>query len=112
MPRANKRRRLYKQQSRTSDGKFGPKKKNKQLPSQNKLINSEETDDNIYGEFNDANEWGDDDDSGWEDEIDFEKEKNIQLKLLRKGLGKLNNYFTVIVFFLLIIHIYFRVGCG
>ena len=33
-------------------------------------------------------------------EIDFEKEKDIQLKLLSKGLGKLNNYhFTVIVFF-------------
>ena len=100
MPRVKKRQRLYKQQSRTSDGKFGPKKKNKQLPSQNKLINTEETDDNIYGEFNDASEWEDDNDSGWEDEIDFEKEKDIQLKLLRKGLGKLNNYhFTVIIFF-------------
>ncbi len=84
----------------TVSNKFGLKKKNKQLPSQNKLINSEETDDNIYGEFNDASEWGDDDDSGWEDEINFEKEKDIQFKLLRKGLGKLNNYyFTVIVFF-------------
>ncbi|CAI2177240.1 12061_t:CDS:2 [Funneliformis geosporum] len=28
------------------------------------------------------NEWGDDDGSRWEDEIDFEKEKNIQLKEL------------------------------
>lgn len=100
MPRVKKQQKLYKQQSRTLDGKFGLKKKNEQLPSQNKLIHSEETNDNIYGEFNDddANEWEDDDDSGWEDEIDFEKEKSIQLKLLRKELGKLNNYFTVIVF--------------
>ncbi|CAG8719462.1 11977_t:CDS:1, partial [Funneliformis mosseae] len=59
---------------------------NKQLPSQNKLINTKETDNNIYGEFNDASKWKDDNDSKWEDKIDFEKEKDIQLKLLRKGL--------------------------
>lgn len=108
MPRVKKRQKLYKQQSRTSDGKFGPK----QLSSQIKLINNKETDDNIFGGFNDANEWGDDDDSGWEDEIDFEKEKNTQLELLRKGLGNLiiiySNCFIINHSYCT----YFRVGCG
>lgn len=35
-----------------------------------------------------AEEWGDDDDSGWEDEFDLEKEKNTQSKLMMIELGK------------------------
>ena len=76
MPPVKKRRKLYKQQFRTSDGKFGPKKmKNKQLAAQNKINKSEEADDNIFEletpELEDMEEWGDDDDSGWEDEVDL-----------------------------------------
>jgi len=49
--------------------------KNKQLPIQNEINNSKEADDNIFEletpEFEDAEEWGDDDDSGWEDEVNL-----------------------------------------
>src|SRR5581483_4480550 len=76
MPPVKKRQKLYKQQFRTSDGRFGPKKmKNKRLPAQNKINNSEEADNNIFeletSELEDMEEWGDDDDSGWEDEVDL-----------------------------------------
>ena len=89
MPPVKKQQKLYKQQLRTSDGRFGPKKvKNKQLPTQNEINNSKEADDNIFEletpEFEDAEEWGDDDDSGWEDEIDLEKGKETQAELGKK----------------------------
>ncbi|RIA88737.1 hypothetical protein C1645_825920 [Glomus cerebriforme] len=49
--------------------------KNKRLPAQNEINNCEEVDDNIFEletpELEDAEEWGDNDDSGWEDEVDL-----------------------------------------
>jgi hypothetical protein len=87
MLQIKKRKKLYKQQLRTSNGKFGPKK----------LINNENelTDGNVndYIELNIAEGW-DDDGSGWEDDIELEKEKEIQSKLTMLGLGK---YFYLIL---------------
>jgi hypothetical protein len=89
MPPIKKRKKIHKQQSRTLDGRFGPRKmNNKQLPTQNELNNSEGTDDDIFAleisELEDMEEWGDDDDSGWEDEIDLEKGKETQAELGKK----------------------------
>lgn len=84
MPPIKRRKKLHKQQSRTLDGRFGPKRINKQLPTQNELNNNEGTDDDIF-ELKDMEEWGDDDDSGWEDEINLEKEKE---KFMNAELGK------------------------
>ncbi|GBC21156.2 hypothetical protein RIR_jg24235.t1 [Rhizophagus irregularis DAOM 181602=DAOM 197198] len=83
MPPVKKRQKLYKQQFRTSDGRFGTKKRsNNNHPTQYELNIREGTDDvTLELEFS-AEEWGDDDDSGWEDEFDLEKEKNTQSKLM------------------------------
>jgi hypothetical protein len=115
MPPIKTRKKLYKQQSRTSEGRFGPKKmNNKQLPTQNELNNNEEADDDIFEleipELEDAGEWGDNDDSGWEDEIDLEKEKETQLKFMKAELGK-KTIILIICFFIYSFIIVFRVEC-
>ncbi|CAB4385606.1 unnamed protein product [Rhizophagus irregularis] len=89
MPPVKKRQKLYKQQFQTLDGRFGPKKRsNNNHPTQYELNNREGTDDvTLELEFS-VEEWGDDDDSGWEDEFDLEKEKKTQSKLMMIELGK------------------------
>ncbi|CAB5365272.1 unnamed protein product [Rhizophagus irregularis] len=70
-------------------GRFGPKKRsNNNHPTQYELNNREGTDDvTLELEFS-AEEWGDDDNSGWEDKFDLEKKKKTQSKLMMIELGK------------------------
>ncbi|PKY56955.1 hypothetical protein RhiirA4_508603 [Rhizophagus irregularis] len=94
MPPAKKRQKLYEQQSRTSDGRFGPKIMNQRLSVRN---DSEGVDDYSFEleiQLESAEEWGNDDDSGWEDEIDLEKEKEAQSKFMMAKLEwNVNNEF-------------------
>ena len=102
MPQVKKRQRLYKQQFRTSDGRFESNRI--QLLVQNELNNNEEADDNIFEleipELDDADEWRNDDDSEWEDVVDMEKEKEAQSKFMMTELGKESNDFKIICFYL------------
>ncbi|CAB5357482.1 unnamed protein product [Rhizophagus irregularis] len=94
MPPAKKRQKLYEQQSRTSDGRFGPKRMNQRFSVRN---DSEGVDDYSFEleiQLESAEEWGNDDDSGWEDEIDLEKEKEAQSKFMMPKLEwNVNNEF-------------------
>ena len=99
MPQVKKRKKLYKQQLRVMDGRFGPKKpinnNNFQVPidtSDNEEIGNDiELDIANYIEEG----WGDDDDSGWEDKINLEEDKEIQSKLMMVELG---DYFFYLIF--------------
>ncbi|CAB4474979.1 unnamed protein product [Rhizophagus irregularis] len=94
MPPAKKRQKLYEQQSRTSDGRFGPKRMNQRFSVRN---DSEGVDDYSFEleiQLESAEEWGNDDDSGWEDEIDLKKEKEAQSKFMMAKLEwNVNNEF-------------------
>ncbi|CAG8740960.1 8972_t:CDS:1, partial [Funneliformis caledonium] len=86
MPQVKKQKKLYKQQLRVTDGRFGPKKpinnNNFQVPI-NTNDNEEVSNDvelDVAGYIEEG--WGDDDDSRWEDEINLEEDKEIQSKLM------------------------------
>jgi hypothetical protein len=80
MPQVKKRKRLHKKQYRIFNGRFGSK-----IPINNKneLGDYDEGKDGIGLDVAGIEEgWGDDDDSGWEDEINLTKEKAIQSKFM------------------------------
>ena len=81
------------------DGRFGSKKlinnNNFQVPidtSDNEEIGND-IELNVAGYIEEG--WGDDNDSGWEDEINLEEDKKIQSKLMMIELG---NYFFYLIF--------------
>ncbi|CAB5394084.1 unnamed protein product [Rhizophagus irregularis] len=75
-------------QATVSDIRWSKKRSNNNHPTQYELNNREGTDNvTLELEFS-VEEWGDDDDSGWKDEFDLEKEKKTQSKLMMIELGK------------------------
>ena len=96
MPLASKQKRKIKSQSRELDGKFGSKKSkievNSDVEIDSNLLNAEVSNfqtlmDNDMEEIElQEDEWGDDEDSGWESDLDLEQEKKCRDRLISSKL--------------------------
>jgi hypothetical protein len=86
MPPFSKQKRTSKECSRTTGGKYDAKKvyKNNNLIKKNSKKNNFDlrNDETVSSEFfNKDEDWGDDDDSGWDDPEDIEAETQIHQRL-------------------------------
>ncbi|CAB4421001.1 unnamed protein product [Rhizophagus irregularis] len=82
MPLPSKQKRKLKEQTRTIDGKFD-KKANK---DSQQLIDDNNNDVSVEEFFNEDEDWGDDDDSEWDDLEDMEAELRIYQRIRNCGL--------------------------